>query len=135
MVRKQDVRLTARKNKIKTNKYYRKYVDWHPRVSQKIIAIYCKGCGSQIKGLNKDGALIPFWNYREMTIEFDDNSAHMTPICVKCQTSNKDNLEAIYIADLEELELQEDGSNKNAWDNYLVRVPNKIKKEKVREAK
>ncbi len=125
-----DPRLIRRKNSIAANKYSRKYIDWHKTIPGVITAVYCKGCGTQIKGLNKDKSLIPFWNYREMTIEFDDGSAHMTPICVKCLTKDKDNLEAIYISDLEELDKQEDGENKEAWDGYLRRVPSKVRPER-----
>jgi hypothetical protein len=126
-------KLNERKDKIKNNSYYRKYVDRIPDNPSVIIAIYCKGCGTQIKGLKNvmgSSVLMPYWNYREITIEFDNGSAHMTPICRKCEkTTSKEALEAMYIADLEELELEDDGKDEKVWDVYLNRKPEKIKKE------
>ena len=124
---KNTTRLNKRRDKVKSNKHNRKYVDWHPDIPGLITAIYCKGCGTQIKGLNKDRLLIPYWNYREIEIEFDDGSSHLTPICNICEkVKGKDNLEAIYIADLDEFDRTED-NDENVWDLYLDRVPEKLK--------
>ena len=129
-------KVKVRKNKIKDNKHYRKYIERHPQNMQFLTAVYCKGCGTQIKGLNKDNTLIPFWNYREMTIEFDNGTAHTTPTCVKCDgTKSEEDLEAIYIADLEEFDFEDDDSSDIIWDRYLERIPTKKQKKKVKEAK
>lgn len=121
-------KLKDRKDKVKTNKYYRKYVDRLADNPPIVTAIYCKGCGVQIKGL-RNNILTPYWNYTEITIEFDDSSAHMTPMCRKCaKTENKEALEAMYIADLEEFEYEEEDDNKDKriWDIYMGRKPQKI---------
>ena len=124
-------KLKDRKNKTKTHKFYRKYVDRHPTISGLITAIYCKGCGTQIKGLNKEGSLIPFWNYREITIEFDNNTAHETPMCRKCaNVQDKDALEALYLADLDDFEVDDTPKDNDIWNLYLDRVP---KKNKIKE--
>jgi len=129
-------KLKARKDKIKNNRGYRKYIDRHPTIPNLLTAVYCKGCGSQIKGLNSENMLVPYWNYREMTIEFNDGSAHMTPICVQCMNINdKDTLEAMYISDLEEFDIDDDGKNENVWDVFLERIPNKIAKEVIKKEK
>jgi hypothetical protein len=129
-------KLKNRRDKIKNNKGYRKYIKRHPDNPNFITAVYCKGCGTQIKGLNSDNILIPYWNYREMTIEFNDGSAHMTPACVHCMNiKDKDVLEAIYISDLEEFDIEDDGKNEKAWDVYLDRIPTGIVKEKVKGVK
>jgi hypothetical protein len=121
------IKLRERKDSVKNNKYYRKYVDRHPTISNFITAIYCKGCGTQIMGLNSDDILIPYWNYRIITIEFDNNSTHMTPVCAKCmKTKNMDNLEAMYIADLEDFEHDDSVKESKTWDIYLDRIPRKI---------
>ncbi len=125
--------LAIRKAKIKHNKYNRKYVKRHPTIPNFITAVYCKGCGTQIKGLNSENTLVPYWNYREITIEFDNGSAHMTPACIKCaNVSNKENLEAMYVADLEEFDIEDDGADAKIWNVYLDRIPTKIRKETPR---
>lgn len=127
-----DERFKDRKDKVKTSKYYRKYVERDPQSPTIVKAIYCKGCGTQIKGLrNILGVLVmvPYWNYTDMTLEFDDGSAHTTPICIKCsKVANAEALEAMYMADLEEFEVQDIDKNKNRniWDIYLNRVPKGI---------
>ncbi len=130
-------RLKDKKDLIKHNKHYQKYIDRHATIPNFVTAVYCKGCGTQIKGLNKDNSLIPFWNYREITLEFDNGSAHMTPICVKCMNvSGEEDLEAMYVADLEEFDIEDDtGSNTKMWDIYLDRIPKKRKKVKEKEAR
>lgn len=129
MVKKYKDKLEKRKAKVKDNKYNRKYIARHPTIPNFITAVYCKGCGTQIKGLNSENSLVPYWNYREITIEFDDRSAHMTPVCVRCSNMrSKENLEAMYIADLEEFDIEDDGSNEKIWDDiYLSRIPQKLK--------
>jgi len=130
MLKKHKDKIKVRKNKIKTNKYYRKYIDRDPSNFGVITAVYCKGCGAKIKGLNRDNQLATYSNYREITLGFDNGSRHMTPICRACMnTKNADDLEALYIADLDELELEDDGKDKKVWDIYLDRKPEKIHRE------
>lgn len=55
------------------------------------VDVLCKGCGVEI-GL---------YNQVKLTIEFDDGSAHETPVCKMCAgNKDKDFLEALYAADL-----------------------------------
>ncbi len=127
-------KLKTRKNKIKNNKHNRKYIDRHPTIPNFITAVYCKGCGTQIKGLNSEGLLFEYSSYREMLIEFDNGSSHLTPICRGCtSTKTKDDLEAMYISDLEEFDIEDDGRNEKVWDMYLGRKPEKIGKEKSKK--
>ncbi len=66
-----------------------------------------------------------------MSIEFDNNSAHVTPMCKKCVNSKtEEDLEAIYVADLEEFDREEKiqpSGNDTIWDQvYFARIPKKI---------
>lgn len=127
------IKLRERKDSVKGSKYYRKYVDRHPTISNFITAIYCKGCGTQIMGLNSDDVLIPYWNYRITTIEFDNNSSHMTPMCVRhTKTKDKNNLEAMYMADLEDFEHDDSVKESQIWDIYLSRIPRRVARENIR---
>ncbi len=120
-------KLKRRKDKVKSNKYYRKYIEWHPTVSNHIVAVYCKGCGTQIRGLNQDNILIPYWNYRENTIEFDDRSAPQTPICVKYMNiKDTERLEAAYISDLETFAEEVGGDDDKMWEAHMKRKPKKL---------
>ena len=122
-------KLKNRLKKVKAHKFYRKYVERQP--NGMITAIYCKGCGSQIQGLNKDNVLTPFHNYRETTIEFDNGTKHMTPMCIKCyRIQDKDALEALYTSDLEEFNVDDTAENNKIWSYYLGRIP---KRNKMRE--
>ena len=124
-------KLKNRFKKAKMHKFYRKYVE--RQSNGMITAIYCKGCGAQIQGLNKDNVLTPFWNYRETLIEFDTGTKHMTPMCVKCHNiQDKDALEALYTADLEEFDVDDKVEDSKIWNYYLDRVPKK-NKTKTRE--
>ena len=46
--------------------------------------------------------LAPTSSYDELTIEFTDGSAHVTPVCTKCKREihSKTKLEELYIADV-----------------------------------
>ena len=122
-------KLKKRKDKIKHNKHNRGFIDRDNNGA--ITAVYCKGCGEKIKGLNDRWQLFPYGNYTEMTIEFDNNSAHVTPMCKKCVSGKtEEDLEAIYVADLEEFDREEDiqpSGNDAIWDKvYFARIPKKI---------
>jgi len=123
-------KLKKRKDKVKDNRYSRKYIDRDG--SGNITAVYCKGCGKQIKGINSRGLLFPYGNYTEVTIEFDDKSAHITPVCKKCaNVQTKEDMEALYISDLEDFDIEEGlypSGNDKVWDIYLSRTPLKIRK-------
>ena len=127
-------KLKKRKDKIKHNKHNRIFIDRDN--NNFITAVYCKGCGDKIKGVNDRGQLFEYGNYTEMTLEFDNNSAHVTPMCKKCVNSRtKEDMEAIYVADLEEFDREEDitpSGNDDIWNKiYFARIPQKIvKKEK-----
>lgn len=55
------------------------------------VKLFCKGCGIGIDAYSQVA----------VTIEFDDGSAHQTPMCKKCAgNEDKDFLEALYAADL-----------------------------------
>lgn len=126
-------KLKDRKDKIKGNKYNRKFIKRHPDNHDFITAVYCKGCGVQIKGLNDNGQLFPYGSYTEATIEFDNGSAHVTAICKECvNIKSVEDIEAMYIADLEEFEVEAGNTDGKIWDIYLDRTPTKLaKKEKI----
>ncbi|MEE9302864.1 MAG: hypothetical protein V3U84_03670 [Thiotrichaceae bacterium] len=135
MTKPYKAKLKKRKKKIKHNKHNRRFIEYDS--NNFIIAVYCKGCGDKIKGLNSRGQLFPYGNYTEITLEFDNNSAHVTPMCKKCVSGKtKEDLEALYIADLEQFDREEDiwpSDNDRIWDDiYFARIPQGIaKKEKV----
>ncbi len=125
-----------RKGKVLANKHLRIYIDRHPDNVHFITAVYCKGCGTQIQGLSRDNVLVPYWNYSSTTIEFDNGSRHQTPMCIRCDhVTGKDDLEAMYMADLEALDREDDIKDKKIWDFYLDRIPEKIAKDIIKERK
>lgn len=139
MTKPYEVELKKRKKKVKDNKHSGSYIERDPK-SELIIAVLCKGCGEKIKGLNEKGQLFPYGNYIEIILEFDDNSSHVTPMCKNCISGKtEEDLEAIYIADLEEFDREEDiqpSGNDNIWDKiYLSRIPQKIVKKVKKEKK
>lgn len=64
-------------------------------------------------------------SYQEITIEFDDGSAHVTAICGHCSGFlSNDTLEELYVTDLEQFERDEDeGRGTNSWSLLLPRKP------------
>lgn len=118
-------------NRVGNNKCRCRYIDRDG--NGMITAVYCKGCGRQIQGMSSKGHLFPYGNYTEMTIVFDDKSAHITPVCKKCVNSKKsrEDIEAMYIADLEEFCREEDicpcDDGGKAWDIYMGRLKEKEK--------
>lgn len=67
--------------------------------------VLCKICGTPIKDRAPDGrglgVLMTLAAYTEVTLEFDDGSAHVTPLCRSCaQSSSLEMLEACYGADM-----------------------------------
>lgn len=68
-------------------------------------------------------------SYQEITIEFDDGSAHVTAVCRHCSGKlSNDMLEELYVTDLEQFERDEDeGRGPNRWDKLLTRVPTSYK--------
>lgn len=92
--------------------------------NQQIIQIRCKCCGSAIIGLRPigdpatrpagDGRTIiseqrvscgPLPSYRELIVDMDNGGRHVTHCCADCAQSpiNGETLEAMYLADLEEM--------------------------------
>ena len=86
-----------------------------------VTGLYCKGCGTKIAGMVVDGArshverlsgrsvvfqtliFMHFNNYREVLIEFDDDSRHVTHLCAVCVDSVAPaDLELYYALDIEQ---------------------------------
>lgn len=63
-------------------------------------------------------------NYGEITIEFDDGSAHVTPLCKECCKSVQvSDLESIYCADMEQLLSEESSTAPMNWGVWSKRKP------------
>jgi len=90
--------------------------------------ICCKLCGCTIRSLvphEKTGHLIMVNcpNYTIVTLEFDDGSAHETPMCKSCAvTLTDDQQEQIYAQDLLQMEEEERrGMGSVAWSVFQNR--------------
>jgi len=124
-------------------KFFRKYMKYHPQHPTTLEEILCKGCAAPISGLIEDDRLQDvkviggvrtiirkmIWashpNYAEITVNFNDGSKHVTNICTKCVTTlTIPDLEGMYAADLEAWEEIEDrGGGKVNWELYGSRTP------------
>jgi len=90
--------------------------------------VCCKLCGCTIRSLvphEKTGHLIMVNcpNYTIVTLEFDDGSAHETPLCKSCAVNlTYDQREQIYAQDLLQMEEEERrGMGKVAWTVFQNR--------------
>ena len=90
--------------------------------------VCCKLCGCTIRSLvphEKTGQLIMVNcpNYTIVTLEFDDGSAHETPLCKSCAINlTDDQREQIYAQDLLQMEEEERrGMGKVAWTVFQNR--------------
>ena len=90
-------------------------------------AIYCKLCSTPVKimkEINGRPQMSECGNYKEITLEFDDNSAHETCICTKCSgTMDIDKAIFLYQCDLKQWE-KEDFKNqisKGYWKSLEAR--------------
>jgi hypothetical protein len=70
-------------------------------------------------------ALITLPNYYELLIEFDDGSAHSTPICRVCveKPHPPEQLEDMYVADMAQWEEDERPGSTVRWDKLEHRKP------------
>jgi len=113
--------------------------------NRELWEVRCKGCGTIIRKMlpieelsvkrivrgvtliQERLALACLANYREVLIAFDDGSKHVTPMCVECATTrlqDKDLLEAVYTADLEQW--KREGAGVSEVD--ARRKPNRVAK-------
>jgi len=116
-------RITAAKAKEGPNCCINKrdYIEHNEKCDSLIDAVYCKMCGCKIKSLIPDdrfeesktinGKIVIFQrlilaetsNYREILIEFDDGSAHVTCACNSCIAKMQSaDLEEIYATDMDD---------------------------------
>jgi hypothetical protein len=110
-------------------------------------AVLCKKCGASLAALVEhehgghsrveNGQVVKYRflvmanlpTYDTVIIEFDDGSAHETPICKTCKpTLDADDLEAIYVADLDQA-MKVDRGDRLSHDNWADRKPVKVKTE------
>ena len=106
-----------------------KYVAYHPESPGTIEAVLCKFCGARIKGwvsqerYQNRMSLLALPLYEEVTIEFDDGSAHVTPMCSKCaDTLDAEKVEAAYVADMQEFaEAEGKGAGAVNWKMFQDR--------------
>ena len=108
-----------------------------------LVAIYCKGCGTKIKGLRPMGnpevvrveddqrtrLLIqkvqvgPLAGYVEITVEMEDGDRHETHACLAClpKLDAPEALEAFFLADLEVMaeEFRRSGGDGPRHGRYL----------------
>lgn len=109
------------------------FVKHHEKFPSLIERITCKCCGATLLLLTahpkyewKEGdktirlaTLAPTANYDEMTIEFEDGSAHVTCMCRKCcRITDKGRLEEIYMADVAQFQ-KEGMTNYNGIDRVV----------------
>lgn len=119
------------------------YIVWHPVFPREEEAVLCKVCRRRIRGMVEDPRfeysqtlngktvvykkliLGTFANYCEIRIKFDDGTSHDTGACKECANIITDEqLEAIYMADLEQWrEEEEKGRGSIRWDRYGARRP------------
>ena len=97
------------------------------REKDTITEIFCKRCQTCIRKLVNE-RLKCLANYKEVTIMFDDGSAHVTCLCTKCAREvTAEELEDIYCADLEEMDMEEKkGRGEVPWQRFINRAPTKI---------
>ena len=109
------------------------YVRMHRAHPNMVEFIYCK-CGAPIQTLVGDpkyqweeggktimlAILAPTSSYDELTIEFKDGSAHVTPTCKKCKRDirSKTKLEELYMADVAQW-IKEGATNLKAMDREV----------------
>lgn len=79
-------------------------------------AVLCKGCGDKIVRI-EDGIAYPLANYVVLRLEFDDGSAHDTPMCRRCTKDPSLDVAGIYAADVSQ------------WEKELKKEGRKLKKE------
>lgn len=87
------------------------YMQYHAGDDLYCEAVLCKLCGAQVRGLvpheqyQNRLVMVSLPLYEEITIEFDDGSAHVTPLCSPCaEHLSPEDLEDIYAADMREMD-------------------------------
>lgn len=119
----------------------------HPVFSQTMDSVLCRGCGAVLRGWVDDERFeearevngqhlvyrrlifATFSGYAELTMVFDDGSAHVAHGCHECLSKVVDleDLEQLYAADLREWLAQESaGKGPARWDLLADRAPTKI---------
>ncbi len=131
----------------KQDKVVKAYLTWK---NNKIVAVQCKLCSSDITGLietddeneieytklkNTTIKKVPmtyayFANYMEIKIQFDDKTYHVTNLCKNCLKSfiTFEELEYVYLCDLFQFEVNSKiglGSEID-WETLKDRIPDKI---------
>ena len=99
-------------------------------------AVYCPICRRKIRTLVPHDRypnrmiMVSLPGYEQITIEFDDGSAHVTPICSTCAASlDVDDLDDLYAADLQDFEsIQQKGGGTVNWQPHLIRKPTRYKR-------
>lgn len=104
-------------------------------------AVLCKKCGAKLSALVEhehggysrvEGGQLVKYRFLVMAqlstadsvvIEFDDGSAHETPICKRCKSKlDVDDLEALYAADLEQV-MKVDRADRLPYEKWAERKP------------
>lgn len=116
------------------------YMQYTPNTKQ-ISSVLCKCCRTPLRALQATGegrtyteggkvyiekrvSLVTMAAYDSILIEFDDGSAHETPICKSCANKFRagnykmEELEDLYAADLEDFYLN---GGISSWDKYINR--------------
>ena len=119
------------------------YILFSPLNKNFIERMECRSCGTVIRSLIESEKPVRIQrmhnqtlitklaipaetsSYQEITVEFDDGSAHVTAICRHCSVNlSNDMLEEIYVTDLEQFERDEDeGRGPSKWESLLARKP------------
>jgi len=99
--------------------------------------IFCKLCGIVIISLAPHGThghliMVSLPPLQVVTLEFDDGSAHQTPMCNRCAAGlDDDDREAIYMADLIQFDDEEKrGMGVVPWQSLKDRKPRKVRKDR-----
>lgn len=111
-------------------------LQWHKDDPLFLEAVYCPICRRKIRGLVPHDQyptrmiMVSLPGYEQITIEFDDGSAHVTPVCSTCATNlTPDDLDDLYAADLQDFEtIQQKGGGTVNWQDHLTRKPTGYKR-------
>jgi len=110
------------------------YMKYHDDFKEVVEHVFCKMCGTPIKGIKADpkrkysydgkdymiGLLVDYPEYTEVEIKFEDGSAHTTPLCKTCASRlTTIDAECVYAADMLEWEKEDWVTN---WEYYCNRI-------------
>lgn len=97
---------------------YPAYIRWENGVAADTA---CKRCGNP---LTQGGRQLPL--YAEISIEFDDGSSHISPLCTSCRAKGLDGvaLEEVYCDDMKALAIEEEATKTlMRWEMWKDRIP------------